>query len=87
MLGKTFPKVEVGDGGLIIDGAFVKVYGERDPANIKWGESGVDYVCESTGVYLTKDSIQGHLDGGAKKVVFAAPAKDDSPTFVFGVNH
>jgi len=82
-----FPcKVEVGDGGLIIDGQFVRVFGERDPAKIEWGSVGAEYICESTGVYLTQDSIQGHLDGGAKKVVFAAPAKDDTPTFVYGVN-
>ena len=79
--------VEIGDGGLIVNGEFVKVFGERDPANIDWKSVGIEYVCESTGVFLTKDSVQGHMDGGAKKIIFAAPAKDDSPTFVFGVNH
>ena len=79
--------VEIGDGGLIVNGQFVKVFDERDPANCKWGDAGAEYLCESTGVFLTQDSIAGHLAGGAKKVVFAAPAKDDTPTFVFGVNH
>lgn len=79
--------VEIGDGCLIVNGEEVKVFGERDPANINWGSVDAEYICESTGVFLTKEKIQGHLDGGAKKVVFAAPAKDDSPTFVFGVNH
>jgi len=78
--------VEIGDGGLIVNGEFVKVFGERDPANIKWGDVNVDYLCESTGVFLTKESVEGHMKGGAKKIVFAAPAKDDTPTFVFGVN-
>lgn len=83
-----FPfKVEVGDGGLIVDGQFVRVFDERDPANCTWGDMGCEYVCESTGVFLTQESVKGHLAGGAKKVVFAAPAKDDSPTFVYGVNH
>lgn len=79
--------VEIGDGGLIVNGEFVKVFGERDPANIKWSTVNAEYICESTGVFLTKEKIQGHIDGGGKKVIFAAPAKDDSPMFVFGVNH
>lgn len=79
--------VEIGDGCLIVNGEEVKVFGERDPANINWGSVDAEYICESTGVFLTKEKIQGHLDGGGKKVVFAAPAKDDSPTFVYGVNH
>ena len=79
--------VEIGDGCLIVNGETVKVFDERDPANCKWGDAGAEYLCESTGVFLTKDSIAGHQAGGVKKVVFAAPAKDDTPTFVFGVNH
>jgi len=78
--------VEIGDGGLIVDGQFVRVFDSRDPAELEWGAIGVDYVCDSTGAILTKDKAQGHLDGGAKKVVFAAPAKDDTATFVYGVN-
>jgi len=79
--------VEIGDGCLIVNGEEVKVFDERDPANCKWGDAGAEYLCESTGVFLTKDSIAGHQAGGVKKVVFAAPAKDDTPTFVYGVNH
>merc|ERR1719163_1424151 len=79
--------VEIGDGGLIVNGEFVKVFGERDPAKCSWGDVGAEYVCESTGVFLTQESIKGHQEGGAKKVIFAAPAKDDTPTFVYGVNH
>ena len=82
-----FPfSVEIGDGGLIVDGQFVRVFDDRDPANLKWGDAGAEYVCDSTGAILTQEKAQGHLDGGAHKVVFAAPAKDDTPTFVFGVN-
>jgi len=79
--------VEIGDGCLIVNGEEVKVFDERDPANCKWGDAGAEYLCESTGVFLTKDSIAGHQAGGVKKVIFAAPAKDDTPTFVYGVNH
>ena len=79
--------VEIGDGGLIVNGEFVKVFGERDPADINWDSVNAEYICESTGVFLTKEKVQGHIKGGAKKVVFAAPAKDDSPMFVYGVNH
>ena len=82
-----FPfSVEIGEGGLIVDGQFVRVFDDRDPANLKWGDAGAEYVCDSTGAILTQEKAQGHLDGGAHKVVFAAPAKDDTPTFVFGVN-
>jgi len=79
--------VEIGDDCLIVNGQTVKVFGDRDPGNIKWDEAGVDYLCESTGVFLTKDSVEGHLKGGVKKVIFAAPSKDDTPMFVFGVNN
>merc|ERR1719213_325465 len=85
--GRFSGTVEIGDGGLIVNGQFVKVFDERDPANCAWGSAGAEYLCESTGVFLTQESIAGHLAGGAKKVVFAAPAKDDTPTFVYGVNH
>jgi glyceraldehyde 3-phosphate dehydrogenase len=78
--------VEIGNEALIINGQEVKVFGARDPADIDWAKAGVEYLCESTGVFLTQESIEGHLKGGVKKVVFAAPAKDDTPTFVYGVN-
>jgi len=79
--------VEIGDNCLIVNGQKVQVFGDRDPGNIKWADAGVDYLCESTGVFLTEESVKGHLAGGVKKVIFAAPSKDETPMFVFGVNH
>jgi glyceraldehyde 3-phosphate dehydrogenase len=73
--------------GLVIDGNAVKFSGEMDPANIKWGDSGADYIIESTGAFLSEEGSKGHLVGGAKKVILSAPAKDDTPMFVMGVNH
>jgi len=74
---------------IIIDGRKIRVYNEKDPENIPWGELGVEYVCESTGIFLDKKGASKHLTGKspAKKVVISAPAKDDSPMFVMGVNH
>lgn len=57
------------------------------PANIKWSDVGATVICESTGAFLTKEKAEGHLKAGAKKIIFSAPAKDDTPTFVYGVNH
>jgi glyceraldehyde 3-phosphate dehydrogenase len=83
-----FPfEVKEADGGITVDGEFIKVYHETDPSKIGWGASGADYVCESTGVFLTKEKGDLHIQGGAKKVVLSAPPKDDSPIFVVGVNH
>jgi len=79
--------VESRDGKLIVDGKDVAVCAEKNPADIPWGTMGADYVIESTGVFLTKETAQGHIDGGAKKVVMSAPSKDDTPMFVMGVNH
>jgi len=79
--------VEKADGGIKVNGDFVKVYHETDPTKIGWGAVGADYVCESTGVFLSKDKGELHIAGGAKKVVFSAPPKDSSPIFVVGVNH
>lgn len=79
--------VEKADGGIKVDGQFVKVFHETDPTKIGWGTVGADYVCESTGVFLTKEKGELHIKGGAKKVVLSAPPKDDSPIFVVGVNH
>lgn len=70
---------------LIIDGNKVAVFGERDPASIPWGKSGVDYVIESTGVFTKLEGAQKHIDGGAKKVIITAPSAD-APMFVVGVN-
>jgi len=79
--------VEKADGGVTVNGDFVKVYHETDPSKIGWGKSGADYVCESTGVFLTTESGAQHIAGGCKKVVLSAPPKDDSPIYVVGVNH
>ncbi|KAF7326625.1 Glyceraldehyde-3-phosphate dehydrogenase [Mycena venus] len=77
--------VEAKDGKLWIAGKPVTVFGERDPANIPWGQEGATYVVESTGVFTTVEKAEGHLKGGAKKVVISAPSAD-APMFVCGVN-
>jgi len=79
--------VEVKDGNLIVNGKKIRVTAEKDPANLKWSDVGADIVIESTGLFLTQADGQKHIAAGAKKVVFSAPAKDDTPTFVMGVNH
>ncbi len=79
--------VEARDGKLIVNGREVAVAAERNPADIPWAACGAEYVIESTGVFLTKESAQGHIDAGAKKVIMSAPSKDDTPMFVMGVNH
>jgi len=75
------------DGKLIVDGKTIDVYMEKDPASIPWGKSGAEVVCESTGVFTSKDKAELHLKGGCKKVIISAPPKDDTPMFVMGVNH
>ncbi len=79
--------VEVKDGQLIVNGKKIRVTAEKDPANLKWSEVGAEIVIESTGLFLTQADAQKHITAGAKKVVMSAPAKDDTPTFVMGVNH
>ncbi|MDO6436968.1 type I glyceraldehyde-3-phosphate dehydrogenase [Cyclobacterium sp. 1_MG-2023] len=78
--------VEVKDGQLIVNGNAIRVTSERNPADLKWSDVGAEYVVESTGLFLTKDKAQGHIDAGAKKVVMSAPSKDDTPMIVMGVN-
>jgi glyceraldehyde 3-phosphate dehydrogenase len=79
--------VESKDGHLIVNGKKIRVTAEKDPSNLKWGEVGAEIVIESTGLFLTLADAQKHINAGAKKVVMSAPAKDDTPTFVMGVNH
>ena len=79
--------VEVKDGQLIVNGKTIRVTAQRNPVDINWGAVGADYVVESTGLFLEKAKAQGHIDGGAKKVILSAPSKDDTPMFVMGVNH
>ncbi|HPH53437.1 MAG TPA: type I glyceraldehyde-3-phosphate dehydrogenase, partial [Bacteroidales bacterium] len=85
--GRFDGKVEVADGKLVVNGKAIRVTCEKDPANLKWNEVDADYVVESTGLFLTKDKAQAHIDAGAKKVIMSAPSKDDTPMFVYGVNH
>jgi glyceraldehyde 3-phosphate dehydrogenase len=75
------------DGGIEVNGHKIKVFAEKEAQNIKWGDAGAEYICESTGIYLKKDKAELHLKGGAKKVIISAPPKDDVPLFVMGVNH
>jgi glyceraldehyde 3-phosphate dehydrogenase len=78
--------IAVDGNTLIVNGQKIRLTQERDPANLKWGEVGADIVVESTGLFLTKETAQKHIDAGAKKVVMSAPSKDDTPMFVYGVN-
>jgi len=79
--------IAVEGGHLVVNGKTIRVTAEKDPANLKWNEVGAEVIIESTGLFLTQESAQKHIDAGAKKVVMSAPAKDDTPTFVMGVNH
>ncbi|MCL1960204.1 MAG: type I glyceraldehyde-3-phosphate dehydrogenase [Desulfovibrionaceae bacterium] len=79
--------IAVEGGTLIVNGKKIRLTAEKDPASLKWGDVGADVVIESTGLFLTKESAQKHIAAGAKKVLMSAPSKDDTPMFVFGVNH
>ena len=78
--------VVAGEDSITVDGKTIKIYAEKDAANLPWGEIGVDVVLECTGFYTSKDKAQAHIDAGAKKVVISAPAGKDLPTIVYGVN-
>ena len=78
--------IAVDGNHLVINGKKIRLTAERDPANLKWNEVGADVVIESTGLFLTKEMAQKHIDAGAKKVIMSAPSKDDTPMFVYGVN-
>ena len=84
--GRFKGEVSVEGGHLVVNGKTIRLTAEKDPANLKWDEVGADVVIESTGIFLTKEGAQKHLDAGAKKVIMSAPSKDDTPMFVHGVN-
>ena len=85
--GRFKGEVSVDGGTLVVNGRRIRLTQERDPANLKWAEVGADIVIESTGLFLDKVTAEKHLAAGAKKVILSAPSKDDTPMFVFGVNH
>jgi len=85
--GKFKGDISIDGDTLIVNGNKIRLTAERDPAELKWDEINVDVVIESTGLFLTGETAQKHIDAGARKVILSAPSKDDTPMFVFGVNH
>ena len=86
MHGRFEGEVSSTENAIVVNGKEIPIFAERDPKNIPWGKLEAEYVVESTGLFLTKEKAQGHLDAGAKKVIMSAPSKDDTPMFVCGVN-
>ncbi len=80
-------EVKVEGNTLVVNGKKIRLTAEMDPANLKWNEVGADVVVESTGLFLSDDKARKHIEAGAKKVIMSAPSKDDTPMFVYGVNH
>lgn len=85
--GRFDGEVSVDGSTLVVNGKRIRLTAERDPASLKWDEVGADVVIESTGIFLTAEGAQKHIDAGAKKVIMSAPSKDATPMFVYGVNH
>ena len=85
-IGEGLHTVEVKEGAIVVDGQEITIYAEKDAANLPWGELGVDVVLECTGFYCSKEKSMAHINAGAKKVVISAPAGNDLPTIVYGVN-
>lgn len=85
--GRFKADVNTDNDAFVVDGKKIQITAERDPLKIDWAAVNVDVVVESTGVFLTQETCQAHIDGGAKKVVQSAPGKDDTPMYVYGVNH
>jgi glyceraldehyde 3-phosphate dehydrogenase len=85
--GRFKGEVSVDGHTLVVNGKKIRLTALKDPAELKWGEVGADIVIESTGLFLTKETAQKHIDAGARKVIMSAPSKDDTPMFVYGVNH
>ncbi len=86
VMGTAPVEVSSDDSGIVVNGKAIAVSSHRDPAEIRWGDSGVDYVAECTGIFRDADTAGAHIDGGAKKVIISAPAKGNVKTFVMGVN-
>ncbi len=84
--GRFKGEVTIDGDTLVVNGKSIRLTAERDPSQLKWGEVNADVVIESTGLFLTKETAQKHIDAGAKKVIMSAPSKDDTPMFVYGVN-
>ncbi|MGH2817200.1 MAG: type I glyceraldehyde-3-phosphate dehydrogenase [Actinomycetota bacterium] len=87
VFGRFDKEVKVNDTGFSIEGQDIRLLSERDPADLAWGDLGVDIVIESTGFFTKRADASKHIDGGAKKVIISAPAKDEDVTIVMGVNH
>ena len=86
MHGQFKGEVSATENAIVVNGKSIPIFAEKDPKNIPWGKLGAEYVVESTGLFLTKEKAQAHIDAGAKKVIMSAPSKDDTPMFVCGVN-
>jgi glyceraldehyde 3-phosphate dehydrogenase len=78
---------KISDKEIEVDGKRITIFNCKDPKDLRWGSAGADIILECTGKFLTAEKVQPHLDGGAKKVIMSAPAKDNTPMFVYGVNH
>ena len=78
--------IDIQDGNLVVNGNVIRVTAEKNPADLKWDAVDAEYIVESTGLFLSKEKVQGHIDAGGKYVVMSAPSKDDTPMFVCGVN-
>ena len=87
MHGQFNGTIEVKDGKLVVNGNAIRITAEKNPADLKWDEVGAEYVVESTGLFLTKEKAEAHIQAGAKRVIMSAPSKDDTPMFVYGVNN
>jgi len=85
--GRFEPHIEKTEGGILVDGHKIHVYNKSDPKDIPWGDCDANFICDSAGKFLDKEKANSHLISGAKKVIISAPTKDDTPTYVFGVNH
>jgi len=84
--GKFSGTIAVENGKLVVNGKSIRITSEKNPEDLKWGEIGAEYIVESTGIFLTKEKAQAHINAGAKRVVMSGPPKDDTPMFVMGVN-